>query len=196
LPTGRTVLEEVLVRCQRIPGIDVVCCAIPARESGEEAQKRRPALLAAIERSGVVKSEGPEIDLLARYTKAARELNASVIMRITADCPMLDVVVCHTVLVTHLRHGSFTTNSYEPRVFPAGLDCEVFSREMLEEANAKAISPEDLEHCTPYMRRNFPMCKVALGEGHPENYGELRWVLDTQEDYEHICALMAAGSVG
>ncbi|RYZ89726.1 MAG: hypothetical protein EOP04_06065 [Proteobacteria bacterium] len=63
-----------------------------------------------------------------------------------------------------------------------GLDVEVFSSALLEKAYAKAKSPQEREHVTPYM--------YAQGHGFrikqltPNfDYSELRWTVDTIEDF-------------
>src|ERR1041385_9116254 len=114
LPTGRTVLEEVLFRCKQIPGVGVVVCAIPEsetphRDPGMIAKEwaalkalfvNAPDMLAerALQQADVV-VRGPEHDVLARYVKAAETVKADIIMQITADCPLIDPQVCGQVLV-------------------------------------------------------------------------------------------------
>lgn len=179
LPTGRMVLQEVLFRVGQIPGIDVIVAAIPDTPDNDEVPQYvvPPAIV----------FRGPEHDVLARYVKAAREVDADVIMRITADCPLIDPTVCHSVLSTYYRTGGFSTNN-QPRTFPHGLDCEVFSREMLMEAGVKASGPYDREHVTPYLRRKYPISNVAM-DG--DDLSDKRWVLDTPEDYQNILELIA-----
>src|SRR5262249_59201663 len=77
----RTVLEEVLDRCRRIPGANIVVCAIPEAVADD-------ALRAPAERMGAVVVRGSETDELSRYAKAAAAVAATTVIRITSDCPL------------------------------------------------------------------------------------------------------------
>src|SRR5262249_47399365 len=104
------------------------------------------------------------------------------------DCPLLDPIACHNVLTSYHRFGGFCTNSFEGQTIPQGFDCEVFSREMLEEADKWAACAPDREHVTPWMRRHYTIVKVV----NEPDMSHHRWTLDTEEDYKVIYAVMAA----
>jgi spore coat polysaccharide biosynthesis protein SpsF (cytidylyltransferase family) len=183
LPTGRTVLEEVLYRCKQIPGVDVVACAVP---DSPENRILMPFMIKA----QVPFFLGSEHDVLSRYAFAAEELRADVIMRVTSDCPLLDPQVCGKVLERFKErpHG-YVSNTIR-RSWPHGLDCEVFERYWLDKANADATEPYDREHVTPYMQRLSPPPEQVSTS--PDR-SHLRWTLDTMEkgpdgmgDYERI----------
>ena len=144
LPTGRTVLEEVLHRCKQIPGVDVVVCAIPDTAENDilasvlDEMFRDESWSYGIEQAVV---RGPEHDVLARYVKAAEAVKADVIMRITADCPLVDPEVCGQVLaLAKEREAGYASNVWPDRTFPQGFDCEVFTRHVLHLAH-KEIPP-------------------------------------------------------
>jgi spore coat polysaccharide biosynthesis protein SpsF (cytidylyltransferase family) len=80
---GATVLRRVLDRCARIPGADVVVCAIPDTDENEP-------VAAEAARAGAVVVRGDERDVLARYAKAASAVGADMVMRVTSDCPFID----------------------------------------------------------------------------------------------------------
>lgn len=184
-PLGpHTVLEEVLRRCRKIPGIDVVVCAIP--DGAEDA-----ALIAPAERAGARVVRGPGDDVLARYAKAAAAVGADVVMRVTSDCPLIDPEICGEVLALRIRHeANFAANDLEP-TFPHGLDCEVFTMSVLREALNSAVDPYDREHVTPWMRRADHLVRVNLRSHYPQ-YAGLRWTLDYPEDLAFIQAVHAA----
>ena len=70
-------------------------------------------------------------------------------VRITADCPFIDPDVIDEALEYYFR----TDFGYVCFAPIDGLDTEVFSFELLEEAWKKAKDPYDREHVTPYMRK-------------------------------------------
>jgi spore coat polysaccharide biosynthesis protein SpsF len=190
LPNGCTVLQEVLNKCRQIPGVDVLVAAIPDTEPNDILRhvitRNAPFAFPHIVR-------GPEHDVLARYAKAAREVDADVIMRITSDCPLIDPIMCHGVLASFLRNDATFACNDDPMTIPKGLNCEVFSREVLEVSHRVATSPEDREHVTPYMRRlaklegRFTSVTLATMD-----MSDKRWTLDTIEDYWTIWQILEA----
>lgn len=175
LPTGRTVLEEVIYRCKQIKGVDAVVVAIPDTPEND--------IIASVAcRTAVVR--GPEHDVLARYAKAASEVNADVIMRITSDCPLVDPEVSGQVL--RLVGGvGYASNCWPAREHPHGLDCEVFTRDLLSMANNEATDAYDREHVTPFIQRNCRVEGSALLKSMVDR-SHIRWTLDTIEDYVTI----------
>lgn len=169
---GHTVLGEVLSRCKRIEA-DVVICAIPALDFNK--------LEPVIERAGVESICGPEDDVLSRYVLAASLVNATEIMRITADCPLICPELC-TEVFNAVPEADYASNVW-PRTFPKGMDCEAFTMETLLAAHDNA-KEEQREHVTIWML-NANIKRVNV-----ESPWKLegRLTLDTEDDYRTICA--------
>ena len=172
---GHTVLEEVLRRCKRIPGVHKVVAAIPDAPDCD-------VLLPFIERQHVAVTRGSEIDVLSRYALAAQEHDADIIMRITSDCPVLNPNMCGAVLSLRERDNSdYASNIWPARSFAQGLDCEVFTRDCLDDANVKAVDPYDREHVTPYIQRHaYDRCSLLKAM---DDTSHVRLTLDTLADY-------------
>lgn len=139
-------------------------------------------------RSGVLCVRGPLFDVLERYRITAEARSADVVVRITADCPLVDPQIVDDLVRTFLTERLVYCGISGG--FPHGLDCEVFSREALETAAAEAILPADREHVTLYMKRNrvrYPTGVFAPIAGHEEE----RWTVDHPEDLELVRALAA-----
>jgi spore coat polysaccharide biosynthesis protein SpsF len=178
----RTVLEHCLTRALAIPAIDAVCLATTTLAIDAPITER------AAETSGIVVVRGHPTDLLARYRMAAAATRADVILRITCDCPLIDPDVCGMVLALAAETGaSFTSNNAMPE-WPHGLDCEVFTREALEQALREATASYDREHVGPWMRRaaGTPETHLAGPGGDIVRY---RWTLDYPEDLAFFQAL-------
>jgi spore coat polysaccharide biosynthesis protein SpsF len=104
---------------------------------------------------------GEQQDVLDRYYQAARQTGADVIVRITADCPVIDpllinetvqLVTGHYSLVTD--HFDFAANRLPPpwgRTYPIGLDVEACTFAALERAWQEATEPYQREHVMPYL---------------------------------------------
>ena len=188
----RTVLEEVLDRCRRIPGADVVVCAIPEAAVDD-------VLIAPAERVGAVVVRGSETDVLSRYAKAAAAVGATTVMRVTSDCPLIDPQVCGEVLRLRAREGAdYASNALEA-TFPHGLDCEAFTATALSDAASSATEAYDREHVTPWLIRAAHFKRANYSSGDP-SLARLRWTLDFAEDLAFVRAVFAAlppgGSAG
>lgn len=185
---GRSVIAEVIRRCQAVPGADVVCCALPEGTTDD-------ALAYEVEQAGAAVSRGDENDVLARFACAAEALGANVVMRITGDKPLIDPQICGQLLQLRSEaDAGFACNNMPPG-WPHGLDCEAFTGEVLARAAAEAHGAEDREHVTPWMRRHGELTRVNLA-GPGGACVDLRWTLDYPEDMAFLEALfekLAAG---
>lgn len=143
---------------------------------------------------GVDFFRGNENDVLGRFHAAAVDIGASIIVRLTADCPLMDGQLIDAALAEFLVSDYDYYSNVIDRTFPDGLDIEIFSAETLATAARECIDPWSREHVTPYMRNDFDL-KVKTGNfrvGHfksTANFAHLRWTLDTASDYEFFCAL-------
>ncbi len=141
-------------------------------------------------KAGAEVYRGSEGDVLNRYYRAAQEARADVIMRITGDCPLISPALCREVLMARERNNAHYASNIDPRTFPQGFDCEVFTYALLSQANKNA-HPHEREHVTTWMRRqkNIRRVNVAspwLLDG--------RLTLDTKDDYKVILASFASQS--
>lgn len=131
---------------------------------------------------------GPLHDVLGRVA-AAIPAECDVVVRLTADCPLVDpsLVDRHLEVYASQPADSYTSNAV-CRTFPDGLDVEVTSRSLIERAAREATDPADREHVTPWIRRNAPHVAVTQ----PLDLSAVRWVLDTAEDLPVIDAIYSA----
>ncbi|HMP79430.1 MAG TPA: glycosyltransferase family protein [Pirellulaceae bacterium] len=129
---------------------------------------------------------GPENDVLQRYLEAATWSNADVVVRVTADCPLIDPKLIDDVVdrLCQTRHCEYVSNFYPERRFPRGLDCEAFFAETLHRA-ARLIGEASRyrEHVTLYLYEHPQL--FALGEfTADDDWSHLRWTVDTLADWE------------
>jgi spore coat polysaccharide biosynthesis protein SpsF len=154
--------------------------------------------------SGIPFTRGSLFDVLDRYYQAAKQAKADVVVRITADCPVIDSVLIDNVVKTLLDDEyDFVCNRLPPpwrRTYPIGLDVEACSFKNLEKAWKEAREPQHREHAMPYFYEGVELSAVSrqLEEGvsprgfriallhHPTDFGDYRWTVDTPEDLEFI----------
>ena len=178
---GRPVLEWVVSRLRdsrELAGVVVATSDDPSDDPVAEAAPAR-----------VVR--GPLDDVLGRYAIAARELGFEGLVRITADCPLIDPAVVNEVVAEwRASEADYVANVIEPRSFPVGMDTEVVSARALLAADAEATDPYDREHVTPFVRsRPERFTQTAVRLDPPR--ADVRLTLDTPEDLEHLRAVVA-----
>ena len=178
-----TTIELVLRRLGRATELAGVVVATSTDPSDDR-------LVGALSGARVVR--GPLDDVLGRYEAAAREVEADAVVRITADCPLVEPrLVDRLVAIWRSGEADYVANILEPRTFPKGLDVEVVSRDALETAAAEATSAHDREHVTPYVRDRpdrFPAAAVELDPP----MAEARVTLDTDDDLRALRELIDA----
>jgi spore coat polysaccharide biosynthesis protein SpsF len=179
---GKPMLQHVIERCQKIKNADKVIVVFPAEQSSK-------ALYEVAMTCGAYWLYGSEDNVLSRYYDAAVREDAEVIVRVTADCPLIDPSVCDRVIALRRGENAEYASNCHPRSFPKGLDCEVFTFRALKDAWTKATDPYDLEHVTPYIIRNNPRVNLASGQF---GVGDINWSVDTLEDLERVRSIYAA----
>jgi len=143
------------------------------------------------EREGILCFRGSEDDVLDRFYQAAKEHSGEVLVRVTADCPLIDPSVIDRVVERYER-GSFDYVSNVMRcTYPDGLDAEVFSISALERAWREAQKLSEREHVTPYLRSGkFRTANVESDL--PVSGGQYRWTVDEPPDLEFVRRVYSA----
>jgi spore coat polysaccharide biosynthesis protein SpsF len=141
---------------------------------------------------------GSEADVLERYVGAAREARADVVVRITADCPLIDPDVSDRVvaaLTAAPARWDYVSN-VAPRTYPRGLDTEALFVDTLERVHRMARSHAGREHVTPFIYQERPDLFALGSVTDREDNSDLRWTVDTPADLELVRRLYAALGIG
>ncbi|TVY07208.1 cytidylyltransferase domain-containing protein [Paenibacillus cremeus] len=174
----KTVLEHVVDRLKKSREVDEIVIATTPKEEDN---------IIAVEatRLGVKYFKGSEDDVLSRYYFAAKENNAEVIVRVTSDCPLIDAEVMDNMIrIFKTTTCDYLSNTIT-RTYPRGLDCEIFSFQVLETSFNKASENYQREHVTPYIYENDQLFKIEQYLDDEDN-SYIRCTLDTTEDFEVI----------
>ncbi len=130
---------------------------------------------------------GSHFDVLDRYYQAAQTAGADVIIRVTADCPLIDAALIDELFAFYQKEqADFAANRLPPpwhRTYPIGLDAEIVSMPMLKRAWTEASEKYEREHVMPWFYDTPGRCSVSILDN-PVDYGNHRWTVDTPEDYE------------
>lgn len=183
---GKSLLAYQLERLARCSLADEIVVATTLNRADDPI-----AELAARHDAGIFR--GSEEDVLSRYHGAAVASRADTVVRVTADCPLMDpAVVDRTIRQFTLAPDQYdyVSNTLQ-RSYPRGMDTEVFSFRALNEAFHSATTPGDREHVTPYLYRQphrYRLCNVA----YPIDESGHRWTVDTVEDFALVRNLLEA----
>jgi spore coat polysaccharide biosynthesis protein SpsF len=134
---------------------------------------------------------GSEEDVLERFYQCAKQYQADVIVRVTADCPLIDPAIIDKVIQQFLENyprTDFTSNVIERR-YPRGMDVEVFSFNSLEKVFNEAKLPEEREHVTPYYYRHPDLFQITSVVKETDN-SQYRWTVDTEDDFKLISLVL------
>jgi spore coat polysaccharide biosynthesis protein SpsF len=179
---GEPMLIRVVKRVRRAQSVDLVVIATthdPSDDPVEDLCQKR----------GVPIYRGSLFDVLDRFYQTALIYQAKTVIRVTADCPIIDPdEIDHVVREFSEQQVDFAANRLPPpwkRTYPIGLDTEVCKFEVLERAWREAREAHQREHVMPYIYETPGRFKVVVLD-HPVDYGALRWTVDTPEDLEVI----------
>jgi spore coat polysaccharide biosynthesis protein SpsF (cytidylyltransferase family) len=178
---GKPVLDRVIQRAVRARGIDEVIVVTTL------GIKDLPLVRLCAEQ-GVRVFTGSEDDVLDRFYQAAKIISPDHIVRITADCPVLDPTIISRVVERHIASGAdYTSNTLVER-YPDGEDVEVFSFASLQRAWNEATLASEREHVTPFIRNHPDLFRLesVICE---RDLSDQRWTLDTDRDYDFLSAL-------
>ena len=142
---GTTVLGFMVTRVKMAKKIDEIIIATTDNADdtlSDEAKKL-----------GVSVFRGSENDVLKRFTDAAHNSGAEVIIRLTADCPLMDGDLSMTSIEPFFNSQPYDYfSNVMQRSFPDGLDVEIFTLRSLIHTERECKDPWAREHVTPYMR--------------------------------------------
>jgi glutamate-1-semialdehyde 2,1-aminomutase len=136
---------ERLRRCNRIDRLVLATSSDPSDDD----------LADQVAQAGVTVFRGDLNDVLERFRSCAAREQASVVVRITGDCPLADpALIDELVEAFHNGEWDYLANCADEQklTVPDGFDAEVFKADLLERAAAEARLPSEREHVTPWMR--------------------------------------------
>jgi spore coat polysaccharide biosynthesis protein SpsF len=178
---GEPLLAQELRRLRRARLIDEIVVAT-TKNAGDNA------LVKIADSEGARWFRGSEFDVLGRYVTAAKEAEAELIVRVTADCPLIDPSVVDDVISSIAEHPGdidYASNVIK-RTYPYGLDVEALFFDTLSRLDRLGISDAAREHVTWFLRHERPEIFLIRSITDFEDNSDLRWTVDTQADLEVV----------
>ncbi len=144
-----------------------------------------------VEREGYNVFRGSLENVLSRFWHIGKMEKADVIVRLTGDCPLHDYNVIDLVIDHFIKNQDMVdyVSNVLPPSYPDGLDTEVFTFSILDEAYYNSTSSKELEHVVPYIRNKVKKSGRISNFRGPADFSHLRWTLDEPEDYQLIKAV-------
>jgi spore coat polysaccharide biosynthesis protein SpsF len=180
---GKSMLARVAGRLRQASLLDAIVVATTD-------QSRDDAIVEECRRIPVAVFRGSELDVLDRYFMAAQAHRSDTVVRVSADCPLIDPeVVDQVVGVFGHEKPDYASNTLE-RTYPRGLDTEVMTFGCLQRAWTEAHEPYQRVHVTPYIYQNPDKFRLRsiISE---KDYSHYRWTVDTPEDLQFVRTLYA-----
>ena len=188
---GKSMLSRVVERVRRAELVGEIVIATTDDRSDDPVEQY------CLENACQV-FRGNAFDVLDRYYQTARQFQADLIVRITADCPLIDPSVIDHTISSFLNLESVEPGAFNPdnlpydfaanrlpppwkRTYPIGLDTEVTTFQNLEVAWQEAQHSHQREHVMPFFYEQPERFRI-LHVSHEPDYGYFRWTVDTASD--------------
>lgn len=176
---GQPMLQRVFIRTSRAATVTETIFATTTDPSDDPVAEY-------CDFSGISFTRGSLYDVLDRYYQTAKQAKADVVVRITADCPVIDPALIDEAVNAIWGHfegmpnpldsknrplfpdelafaADFVCNRLPPpwhRTFPIGLDVEACTFKVLEKAWQEAKEPQHREHAMPYFYEGVELNKI------------------------------------
>ena len=185
----REVLSHVILRLMEAGVFDDIVVATTRNSCDDKVAQ-------VASENGASVFRGSEKDVLGRYLGAAEAFRAEIVVRITADCPLIDPRLV-SEMVTRFRHMTSGLDKVDLlsncriRTYPRGLDTEVFTRETLTVCHLNSKKPHHREHVTTGVYEN-PHRFVIVDHVSKRDLSQYRLTLDTLDDYQLLRRIFRA----
>jgi len=176
---GKPVIWHIYERLKFSNNIDKICISTSNETSDEPIVK-------FAEENNIDYYRGSKENLVSRHLGAAEKFKADTIIRITADCPLVDPTIVDRLLDLYRENPDvdFLSNT-KVRTFPIGLDVEIIPRKTLERLLPISNDPVFYEYFISMYIYEHPNDFRSIGTS-LDKPNLLRWTLDYIEDYEFV----------
>jgi spore coat polysaccharide biosynthesis protein SpsF len=180
---GRPTLEWVVRAARAATQVDQVIVATSASAADDVVADLAGSL-------GVPVVRGSEEDVLARFVTALEAHPSDAVVRLTADCPLLDPTLIDAVAGAWAAAPSHDyVSTVLVRCLPRGMDVELLTSRALRAVDRTAVGHDRVHVTSLLYAQPSPYHLLGLCVTPPAN--DLRVTLDTREDLILLRALVA-----
>jgi spore coat polysaccharide biosynthesis protein SpsF len=181
---GKPLIEWVIKRVQKSKFLDDLIVAIPISEDNN-------ILARYIEELNVKVFRGSENNVLNRFYESVKEENATQIIRICADNPLIDGKEIDNLIDFYKNNKCDYAYNHIPEgnLYPDGLGAEIISFDILKDLNNKVTTQHHKEHSLSYIHDNSEQYIIKTFDPIDKNihHPELKFDVDTFDDYHALC---------
>ena len=180
LLAGKPLVWHILDRLRRVEGLNGIILA-----TTEDPQN--DVLIDFAEREGLeIFRWEEEDDIVGRLAGAARMTEADAILKVNADCPLVDPAIMEDIIDLYFQNqgADFISNKVRPS-YPLGFSVELISRQALMWCDSNLSEPVDRELVVKWIMDHPKQFKVVSMEGE-RDLKHLNLTLDTPEDFQLI----------
>jgi len=177
---GKSLLELLIERLRFSQFVDQIVIATTVNQEDD-------AIYGLAKKLSIECFRGSEDDVLCRYYEASKKFSFDHIVRLTADCPLIDPEVVDRVVRFYLENETrydYVSNTLTP-TYPDGLDVEIFSFDVLERLHRLSNKRYQREHVCTYLVEHPDQFRMANVTNNTD-LSKLRLTVDEPEDFELV----------
>lgn len=183
---GIPIVEWVFRRVQKAKSINSILFAIPSTSEND-------TLKTYLEKMGAMVYRGSEEDVIERFYFAAKNVNATHIVRVCADNPFIAGTEIDQLIQFYLKSSCDYAYNHIPKnnCYPDGIGAEIVSLQVLKSINDRAKDPRQREHIFNFIWENPDKFEILTFDPADERlaHPDIKLDIDTQGDYEKLCKM-------
>ncbi len=178
---GKSILERAVSRLRAVPEIDAVAVLTTSLSQDDCVAEEASRL-------GVLVFRGAESDVLSRFHEASRQFRPEIIIRATADNPLIDIGSASRIIrQLRLEHLDYCVETD----LPYGAATEACRAQALARSHEMAVAPPHREHVTLHIKENPEKFRVSfLAAPESLRYPQIRVTVDTPDDFASMSLLL------
>ena len=173
----KTIIEIILDRLSKSKLINKIVFAT-------STNKNNKVLIKYFKNKKINFFPGSETDVLSRYINIIDKEKPKVVVRITADCPLIDPVIVDKCIKIFLNKNLDYVSNVNPPTFPDGFDVEVINPKALVYSFKFDKSKNNKEHVTQFIKHSNKFSKFNLRLN--KDYSNLRVTIDYNNDLLNV----------
>lgn len=177
---GEPMILRQLERIQRTDTIDQIVVATSDQADDD-------GLTELLHSRDITVRRGPLDDVLHRFVTVIDAYQPDVVVRLTADCPLISpAVIDQVVEAFHSSDADYLSNTMQP-TYPDGLDVEVVTAQALRDIDDSTTDQHEREHVTlGVYRRTDAFTIENFRDPSGADRSDLRWTVDNPDDFAFV----------